>query len=254
MKTRLKNNKIDFRLVEIGKVKIGQKNEKGFPTSLDHFIGYGKYAKLFNDAYPKESTITISFVSDDDSYSCSETMVLRNKAGKIFAKTDLETINYYDGKDYVSHPYSPEFFSRCEEKTGTKWERVLMLRFVVPKVRGIIGTWRLETKADKSSIDSIINTYDFVKSKAGTVNRILFDLTVEKVKSQKPDNPSSYPVLKLICNMTEENLKLIPQIKSLNDYVNDESVKQLSGSKVDQANQKQLKMHLFETNLKKTND
>ena len=37
------------------------------------------------------------------------------------------------------------------------------------------------------------------------VTKILFDLTVTKVKSQQPGNPSSYPVLNLIPNVSEDN-------------------------------------------------
>lgn len=198
-------------LADIGKVKIGEKTDKGYPKSLDHFIGYGKYKSLFDKAFPeKPNRIPIVFISDSPSYSCNERMELRDKAGKLFSSGDGYEFRVWDSGEEAYKLYNvkavPDLVSRTEKKVGGTYSRILTLRFIIPKIRGVLGMWSLETKADKSSIDKIVQTFDYVSEHAGTVTRVLFDLCVEKHTSQKPDSKSSYPVLSLIPNVSDENL------------------------------------------------
>ena len=48
-----------------------------------------------------------------------------------------------------------------------------------------------------------------IKNSAGTIVNIPFDMVVEKVKSQKPENKSVFPVVKLIPNITQDNLDIV---------------------------------------------
>lgn len=206
-----------INLPEIGKIKCGYKDAKGFPVSTDYFIGFGKYASHFEDAYGKKpDIIQVIFYSDDFTKVCNERFELRDKAGKLYGKGngvafeiwdksannnkgEYKSYNIVDDKQVISN--APKV---CESPKG--WQRVLTLRFIIPKITGVFGHWSLETKADASSIDAIKDTFDYVFNRAGTVQRVLFDLTVKKHKSQKPGSPSSYPVINLICNVSEQNL------------------------------------------------
>lgn len=208
-------NKPSSILADIGKVKIGEvvKGEK-HPRSLDHFIGYGKYKSYYDKAFPeKPSRIPIVFISDSPDYSCNERMELRDAKGKLFSSGDGVEYRIWDEKRGEYGVYNiteiPDLVERTERKTGTKYSRVLTLRFIIPKIRGVLGAWSLETKADKASIDKIVNTFDYVKEHAGTATRVLFDLCVEKHTSQKPDSKSSYPILSLIPNISDENLSVL---------------------------------------------
>lgn len=229
----------------IGKIKIGEKaiSEKGkeYPRSLDYFIGYGKYKSHFDKAFgEKPSVIQILFVSDDVNFCCNERYELRNSKGDLFAKSDGERFLVFDDKkkeycEFLRSDYK-DIFEKTEAKTGTKWQRVLTLRFLVPKISGIFGLWQVETKADKSSINQIRDVFDYVMNRAGTVTRVLFDLTVSKHKSQKPDDKSSYPVLSLIPNVSDDNLLILKefcesgQLSSMR-YITDETLLELNAPK-----------------------
>jgi len=234
----------------VSKIKIGEKSEKGYPKSLDYFKPFGKYADLFYKAYPENTNkIPILFISDDLNFCCNERLELRNNKGDLFAKGDGDIFEVWNEnpkiKAYESFSISehPDIEKKCAIRTGTKWQRVLTLRFIIPKIKGVLGLWQLETKADKSSIDQIRDTFDYILDRTGTVTRILFDLTVTKVKSQKPDDPSSYPVLNLIPNVSEGNLMQLKEfvesgaIQSL-AYVNDSQILKLSESKPKQIEEK----------------
>lgn len=244
----LKQNN-DFRLPVISKIKIGEKRisektGKEYPVSLDYFKPVGKYESLFLKAFPENTNkIPILFISDDISFCCNERLELRDSKGDLYGKSDGETFYIWDEKEKMYKPFLksdiPDIESRTETKTGKKWQRILTLRFIIPAIKGVLGLWQLDTKADKSSIDQIRDTYDYILSKAGTVTRILFDLTVTKVKSQQPGNPSTYAVLNLIPNVSDENLTQLKEyfesgVTNSMRYITDETLLQL------ETNQKQL--------------
>lgn len=204
----------------ISKIKIGEKvpnsdpQKRDFCRSLDYFIGFGKYKSLFDKAFPdKPNKIQILFVSDDINFCCNERLELRNNKGDLFGKSDGQTFQIFSDKTKAYETFSikdhPDIIEKSQARTGTEWKRVLTLRFIVPAIKGVLGLWQVDTKADKSSIDQIRDTFDYVLSQAGTVTRVLFDLTVTKVKSQKPNDPSSYPVLNLIPNVSDDNLNIL---------------------------------------------
>jgi len=240
-KGRIEKSEVTNKLPVIGKIKVGEKNEKGYPRSLDYFKPYGKYESMFYSAYPnKPNIIPIIFVSDDIADVCNERMELRNSKGDLFAKGDGKFFEVYSEpkKEYEKFHIKDhiDILERTSKVTGTKWQRVLTLRFIIPQIKGVLGLWQLETKADKSSIDQIVNTFDYVYNNAGTVTRIMFDLAVIKHKSQKPNDPSSYPVISLIPNVSESNLTLLKEFSEsgrLNDigYLNDSKILELQENK-----------------------
>lgn len=257
MNGRIVRAKQGFQLPEVGKVKIGEKaisskTGKEYPKALDYFIGYGKYKSSFDNAFgEKPQTIQIIFISDDPSYSCNEYYELRNSKGDVFGKGDGENFQIWnkDKKQYVecsikkipSLMYDAE--QKCNDnvdaKNQTKWKVKLTLRFLIVKIPNILGHWSLLTGGEASSIKQIRDTFDFVQNRAGTVTRILFDLNVSKHNSQKPDDPSSYPVLSLIPNMSDENLLLLGKVREqirFNEinYLTNENLLQLT------QNQKQI--------------
>lgn len=245
MKARIVSTEKTCSLPVVGKIKCGKKalsaKGKEYPQSLDHFIATGKYKDLFDQAFPvPPDKITILFTSDDINFNCNERFELRNSKGDLFAKGDGETFHVFDDKEKEYKPFNtsdhPDIMKKCEARTGTKWHRVLTLRFLVPEIKGVFGLWQLETKAQKSSINQLRDTFDYVFEKAGTVTRVLFDLAVSKHKSQKPDDISSYPVLSLVPNVTDDNLmklKEFAEAGKLADvrYINDKTIMQLEGDK-----------------------
>ena len=204
----IKHDQIDrFVMPEIGKIKVGQLNDKGNPESLDYFIASGKYAHLFHDVYgPKPNSIEIVFLSDSLVDSCFERYELR-KGKKLFGKGDGQIFEIWSEKDQkhvtVSIDDYPDVMERAEAKAGNTWKSILTLRFFIPSVARVLGVWTFSTRGEKSSILQIKGPFDQVQKMAGSVARVIFDLEVEKVTSQSPGSKAKFPVVKLIPKIPE---------------------------------------------------
>ena len=206
----------------IGNIRIGEKRNNGsggkdYPVSLDYFKPTGDFAKLFTDAYgDKPNKIQVIFISNDNVQSCHEEYDARDAAGRRAGYGDGETFYLYDLKkeEYIEYkpnkePTHKEFMTKYTKDNKLVWKVVLTLHFIIPKIKGVFGVWRFQTRGSKSSIQQIISVFDMIKNSAGTIVNIPFDMVVEKVKSQKPENKSVFPVVKLIPNITQDNLDIV---------------------------------------------
>lgn len=194
------------KLPLLGKIKCGKKKADGKPTSLDHFIADGKYANVFHEAFGNAPTvIPIIFISDDDAYSCNERYECRDSQGRLAGYGDGETYYLYNQEEEEYEEVDRNDRSRMA-KAG-KWDVILTIKFVIPKIRNVFGVWQFSTKGTNSSIPAIRDTFDAVKDTANTVRNIPFDLRVDKVKSQKPGSKSVFPVITLVPNLSKENME-----------------------------------------------
>lgn len=207
-------------LPRVGTIKIGYKDERGFPRSVDYFIPTGKYSSLFTKAYgDKPQTIQIVFPDDDPAKVCNERYEYRDDEGRLLATGDGETFQIWNGKEYqeVSIEQSPNLMKSVEkrhpnklyQKTGDGWQIILTLNFIIPCVRGIAGVWQFSTKGTASTIPNVRNVFDAMLEMKGYCKGIIFDLSVQYAKSQKPGDKSRYPVVSLVPNESEENLRTI---------------------------------------------
>jgi hypothetical protein len=201
------------KLPLLGRIKIGlkaisQKTGKEFPTSIDWFRAAGKYAEVFHQVYgPKPNRIQIVFFSNRVEDVCSERYEVRDDKGRLLAEGDGETWRCWstNKKEYVFGQTSLE---EVEKRYG-KPKASLTLSFILPKIPSVFGLWQFRTLGAKSSIPAIRDTFDQVLEMAGTVQNIPFDLGIEKVKSNKPGEPTVFPVVSLIPNLSQENLDLL---------------------------------------------
>lgn len=213
----------------IGKIKIGEKtiskNGKEIPRSLDYFRADApkQYQDLFTGTFgDKPQKIEIIFISDDLRHGCNLQYELRGDSGKLFARGDGHTFEIFRADpgqwqtitlpEIVAKYGSLEQFKIASEKhclSFSGWETRLTMRFLIPKIKGLIGEWQLSTKATKSSIGQITGAFDKVMEFAGTVINIPFDLTVEMATSDGYQSAKRYPVLKLIPNASYDNLQVI---------------------------------------------
>lgn len=211
----------------VGKIKIGEKrlspSGKEYPAALDYFRvdAPAQYARLFTEAYgERPQKLEIIFISDDPAHACSVQYELRGDKGGLFAKGDGETFAVWSGDKWVFSTLaeilekygSLETFKTksaqfCNSKTG--WKVRLTMRFMIPRIKGLIAEWQLSTSGIASSIGQITGAFDQVKEAAGTVINLPFDLSVEMAKGDRHGSASRFPVLKLIPNATFENLKLL---------------------------------------------
>lgn len=207
-------------LPRVGTIKIGFKDERGLPRSVDYFIPTGKYASLFTKAYgEKPQTIQVVFPDDDPAKVCNERYEYRDDEGRLLATGDGETFQIWNGKEYqeVSIEQSPNLMKSVEkrhpnklyQKTGEGWQIILTLNFIIPCVRGIAGVWQFSTKGTASTIPNIRNVFDAMLEMKGYCKGVIFDLSVQYAKSQKPGDKSRYPVVSLVPNESEENIRTI---------------------------------------------
>lgn len=204
-------------LPRVGFLKIGYKNEKGLPQSVDYFIPVGKYSSLFTKAYgDKPQTIQIVFPDDDPAKVCCERYEYRDDDGRLIATGDGETFNVWNGKEYqelstkqypkLMHNIETRYPNKLYNRTGEGWQIILTLNFIVPCVQGIAGIWQFKTKGTSSTIPNIRGVFDAFLERKGFCKGIVFDLTVQYSKSQKPGEKNKYPVVSLIANESEENV------------------------------------------------
>lgn len=206
----------------IGKIKVGIKDERGIPQSIDYFIPTGKYADLFRSAYGnRPSSIQIVFISDDPEHACNEEYQYRDDYGNLIASGDGETFKVWNGKEYAIFSVNeyPDIMNRIAAKSPNKrvrkgldgWDVILTLTFIIPLVRGVAGLWQYITKGDKSSIPSIRDTFDAMLSERGFCKGIIWDMNVKFATSQKPGNKSRYPVVSIVPNESESNLRKVKE-------------------------------------------
>lgn len=222
MKGRIIRNEMINRLSLpiIGKIKIGIKDDRGLPKSIDYFVSTGKYAGLFTKAYgEKPQTIQIVFSDDDAEKVCRERYEYRNDQGDLIASGDGETFEVWDGKKYqtltteqypnLMHSIEARYPNKLYQRTGEGWQIILTLNFIIPCVRGVAGVWQFSTKGTASTIPQIRDVFDAMLQAKGYVMGIIFDLNVQFAKSQKPGDKSRYPVVSMIPNESEENVAKI---------------------------------------------
>lgn len=228
MKGRIKRTQEVSRVILpiIGKIKVGikEKSRNGteYPKSVDYFVACGKYAALFNAAYgEKPQTIQIVFPDDNAENVCSERYEYRDDKGALIASGDGETFNVWNGKEYVTLLASdyPNLMQSIQQRyprrhgrqDGDNWDIVLTITFIIPFVRGVGGVWQFTTKGAASTIPNIRNTFDAMLEQRGKVRGVIFDLSVQFAKSQKPGINSRYPVVTIVPNESEANLKKIKE-------------------------------------------
>lgn len=222
--TRAANDVRRVVLPRVGFVKVGLKeigrNGKEYPRSVDYFIPTGKYAGLFTQAYgERPQTIQIVFPDDDPAKVCNEMYEYRDDAGRLIAYGDGETFNVWDGRQYCQystkeHPnimagVASKHQNRLVRSGGDGWVVTLTMTFIIPMVRGIAGVWQFVTKGSASTIPNIRDTFDAMLQERGFVKGIIWDMSVRFAVSQKPGNRSCYPVVTIVPNESEGNLRKI---------------------------------------------
>ena len=220
MAGRILNNKEQKRLPFpiVGKIKCGEKNERGLPRSVDYFIPDGNYAPLFTQAYgEKPNCIQIVFPSDDAELVCREEYVLRDNAGKLVATGDGETFKTWSekAKKYivVTTTEQPDLMQMLEKHYKQEWKITLTLVFILPLVRGVMGCWQFQTKGSASTIPQVRDAFDAMLEQNGKAAGVIFDLSVKIHKSNKPSDTSRYPVVSLVPNESQENLMKVREAR-----------------------------------------
>lgn len=211
-------------LPRVGFVKVGLKekgkNGKEYPKSVDYFIPTGKYAGLFTQAYgERPQTIQIVFPDDDPTKVCNEMYEYRDDEGRRVAYGDGETFFVWDGKKYEElsikqYPnlmagVAKKYPNKAVQNGGDGWHVTLTITFIAPLVRGIAGVWQFISKGTSTTIPNIRDTFDAMLQERGFVRGIVWDMNVQFAVSQKPGDRSKYPVVTIVPNESEGNLRKV---------------------------------------------
>ncbi|MCL7987764.1 hypothetical protein M8998_07420 [Sphingobacterium sp. lm-10] len=199
-------------LPEIGRIKVGEKSQRGLPTSLDYFRATGDFANRFHNLFGEKPTeLHVAFVSNDLSEVCNEQFEAWEK-GKRWGYGNGETFTIWDatgGADrkggYIADV--PKDDPRVKAIKG--WARTLTLRFVLLEMKGILGYWTFSTKAKETTIPSIVKAFDMVMERSGSIIGFPFSLMVKKVQSYSPGMAKNYPIVQLVPNFTEETIEAV---------------------------------------------
>jgi hypothetical protein len=219
------NHRLNFPF--LGRIKCGEKiknaSGKEFPVSRPYFIASGKYAELFNQAYGEKcNQIQIVFMENDPSLVCDERLEMRDSKGRLIAFGDGMTFSVYNEKSQLYDEFSvklyPDIMERLSSKWQAKWDAILKLRVLVPKISGVVGYWEIATKGIASSIPEITSVFDNMLANNGFVKGIIFDLNVEIHKSNKPNDSRQYPVLSIVPNHSPKNLEIIKKHFSIGHF------------------------------------
>lgn len=231
MKGRIMRQETSNRLglPRVGTIKVGIKavarNGKEYPQSVDYFVAGGKYAGLFAKAYgEKPQTIQIVFPADDPALVCNERYEYRDDDGRLIAYGDGESFFVWNGEIYA--PFSrakyPDIMAKIASKHpnrnvrsgGDGWDTTLTVTFMLPLVRGIAGVWQFVSKGTASTIPNIRDAFDKMLALNGRVAGVIWDMTVKFATSQKPGDKSRYPVVTIIPNESEGNLRAVTEAKN----------------------------------------
>ena len=211
-------------LPRVGTIKIGLReigrNGREYPRSVDYFIPTGKYSTLFSQAYgDKPNSIQIIFTDDDPQKVCCERYEYRDDEGRVIALGDGELFKVWNGHQYeeLSTADYPNLMTAVAKRYPNRkvrngedgWQITLTLTFIIPMVRGVAGVWQFTTKGTASTIPNIRDTFDLMLQERGFVKGIVWDLNVQYAVSQKPGDKSRYPVVNMIANESEGNLRKI---------------------------------------------
>ena len=211
MRIKRENNEEKPAIIQVGKIRVGEMTEtkgKKHPKSLDYFRATGDFSWMFHEVFGEKPTvIPILFFSEEENISCNEVIEYRTKDGSLFAQGDGENFLVWSKeKKYIpiDAKKRPNLIKDLAASIPEGSIRhVLRMNFIVPGV-GVVGAWTFETSGVESSLPAIRNSYDFVKKQAGRVIGVTFNLTVKKVKSNKPGVISQYPVVSLIPVLNKE--------------------------------------------------
>jgi hypothetical protein len=208
----------------LGKIKVGERrladNGKEYPASTDFFIFSSQVPRRVqkienlllglpeNKEAGKIVVIPCTFASDDDGEVCSQFYELRNKAGQVVAKGDGSTFYESGSEGYILRTPgdAAKYMEDLQRKTPEGvWRECLVLRVVVLGFDEL-GTWEFRSYGVETTIPSIVETFDSIKSLAGRVRGIPFRLVVDKQKSNRSGVNRQYPVVNLFCDFSPEGL------------------------------------------------
>ena len=182
------------RFPRLGKIKIGEKTEKGYPRSLDYFLCPDEVKKVYGDE-PKE--LDILFPVDSLDAIFPQYLKWYGKGSGLKCWGDGETAHRFN-KETNDIEEIECLFEECPEYESKNCKKLANLNFMLPKVQGL-GIYQLAT----SSMNSILNinsTLALISGiTGGKISMIPFKLVVSREEAQVEGKKLTISVLNLRC-------------------------------------------------------
>lgn len=202
----LKDKKHTNQLIRpprIGQVKVGEKTEKGYPTSTDYFIIDSDYADKVKAVYgEKPKALKIFFPFDNIEDNLDEMYRYYGSSG-IKCKGDGETFMKFD-ETMTLPPKCPCDFAEPPEGQKQQCFPSMIMAFVIKGI-GITGVWHFSSKSIYSR-NNVRASMLMVKEVSGKLAGMPFILRVEMRKSATAGSSHVFPVISVDCEMDIEKL------------------------------------------------
>jgi microcompartment protein CcmL/EutN len=205
---RINNKQRELKIHIAGKIAVGEtrvsdKGGKPYPVSLDYFKiicsdqkvhdAIMAYQSKFADTDGKIRKLLIQFV---EGASIDNYYVAQANDGRPQYKSDGVQIWESKEKGWELLQTSDYDATMAEIGRRTKgWKEYLRMTFVVLGNPNF-SVFSFSTKAEKSSIDAIVSSYDMYDKNGGVAGRKFF-LHVKKVKSGRAGVTNTFPVVSL---------------------------------------------------------
>lgn len=247
----LKDKKHTNQLIRpprIGQVKVGEKTEKGLPTSTDYFVIDSDYADKVKAVYgDKPKALRIFFPFDNIEDNLDEMYRYYGSSG-IKCKGDGKIFTKFDEKMILPTKCACEF---AEPPEGQKQQCFpsMIMAFVIKGI-GVTGVWHFSSKSIYSR-NNVRASMLMVKEVSGKLAGMPFILRVEMRKSATSGSSHVFPVVSVDCEMDIEKLaekqlqitgdkKELPPIHPIPENGKDEVTTSEKESKFSPAVQKEL--------------
>jgi len=172
------------RLPRLGKIRLGEKSDRGYPIKTDHFVCPAEVHEVFG-AEPTE--LRIMFPSEDNEqwasqwyrcYSQTRGLICKGNGEQATALVDVSTgeivskeTNTTELRDVSCDPET------CEHYQQKRCRRVMNLQFLIPEVPGL-GIWQLDTTSFHSIV-SVNSCVRLIKMTCGRISGIPLTLALE---------------------------------------------------------------------------
>lgn len=208
----------------VGKIKVGAKDDRGFPVSLPYFRATGRHSEIFHTLLgEKPTSLVITFLRNDPVIHRWELVVsVPTKGARLMGMSlppgeddqgVFQEFRIWNGKEWIhtkvrSQHQETQLLSaaldhwrpQASQKTqrDLRWKKKIYIHFMIPKLKQILGEWSFETTA-KTSTENILGPIrTALKGSGGRLSLVPFEMSVNyHTKFEASTHNQSFPIVSL---------------------------------------------------------
>ena len=210
------------RLPRLGKIHLGEKNDRGIPHATDYFVVNEEVAKVYG---PNPTSLNVMIPVEDEEiwasqyyrrYSNLRGLVCRGDGEHCDCMMDNDTgdVATRESKDIVWMKGELCQGRECDSYISKACKEVMCLQFMLMDVPGL-GIWQIDTSSI-NSIRNINSSAELIRLACGKISMIPLTLTLQKEERSPDGKKKIIRVLHLTCKQTPNELmaqyQAVPQI------------------------------------------